>query len=139
MATYKCISALVLTCFRLTKGRATLFDPKQLLWVSCILWCYFTKWFSTILLNASLLCSIFVDFSFSNHGCYLQKWNVRFIFSCVYSLIELMKIHLMLNFIEWKLGRGILKNFHALFIFWFSKNMIVILFFNFISWNQTWQ
>ena len=25
------------------------FDPKQLLRVSCILWCYLTKWYSTIL------------------------------------------------------------------------------------------
>ena len=33
------------------------FDPKQLLRVSCILWCYFTKWYSTILQNASLWCS----------------------------------------------------------------------------------
>ena len=41
------ISVLVLTCFWLRKGRATFFDPKQLLRVSYILWYYFTKWYST--------------------------------------------------------------------------------------------
>ena len=41
-----CISALVLNCFRLKKGRATFFDPKQLLRVSCILWCYYRKCYS---------------------------------------------------------------------------------------------
>ena len=35
------ISAPVLTYFRMKKGRATFFDPKQLLRVSCILRCYF--------------------------------------------------------------------------------------------------
>ena len=35
---YCYFSALVLTCFRLKKGRATFFDPKQLLRVSCILY-----------------------------------------------------------------------------------------------------
>ena len=34
------------------------FDPKQSLQVSCILWCYFSRWYSIIFRNASLLCSI---------------------------------------------------------------------------------
>ena len=40
-ATYICryVSALILTCFCLKKGRATFFDLKQLLPVSCICWC----------------------------------------------------------------------------------------------------
>ena len=46
-----CISALVLNCFRLTKGRATFFDPKQLLRVSCILWCYYPKCYSINLIG----------------------------------------------------------------------------------------
>ena len=47
MATVSCcyILALVLTCFLLKKGRATFFDPKQLLRVSCIWWCYFSKYY----------------------------------------------------------------------------------------------
>ena len=36
------------------------FDPKRLLRVSYILWCCFTKWYSTIPQNASFWCSIFV-------------------------------------------------------------------------------
>ena len=44
------------------------FDPKQLLRVSCILWCYFLKWYSTMLQNASLWCSIFVRFQVLNRN-----------------------------------------------------------------------
>ena len=43
------------------------FDPKQLLRVSCILWWYLSKWFSTILQNASLLCCIFVLRNYGLH------------------------------------------------------------------------
>ena len=32
--------------FRLKKGCAVFFDPKQLLWISGILLCYFSKWYS---------------------------------------------------------------------------------------------
>ena len=52
-----CISALVLNCFRLKKGRATFFDPKQLLRVSCILWCYYPKCYSII------VCAYFIHLS----------------------------------------------------------------------------
>ena len=45
------ISALVLTCFRLTKKRRVVlrfFDPKQLLRVSCVLRCCYPKCYSII-------------------------------------------------------------------------------------------
>ena len=56
------ISALVLTCVRLKKGRAAFFDSKQLLRVSCILWCYLSKWYSTILLSGHLNLQNFLQF-----------------------------------------------------------------------------
>ena len=42
------ILALVLTYFWMTKDHVTFLDLKQLLRVSCILWCYFSKWYSII-------------------------------------------------------------------------------------------
>ena len=33
---------------------------QSILWYPCILWCYFTKWYSSVLQNVSLWCSIFV-------------------------------------------------------------------------------
>ena len=36
------------------------FDSKQLLWVSCFLWCYYPKCYSIILENASLWCFIVI-------------------------------------------------------------------------------
>ena len=36
------------------------FDSKQLFWVSCILWCYFSKCYKIILQNASFWCSIVI-------------------------------------------------------------------------------
>ena len=38
-----------------------IFDPKQLLRVSCILWCFNSKCFSIILKNASLCCLIIIQ------------------------------------------------------------------------------
>ena len=37
-----------------------IYDPKQLLRVSCILWCYYSKYYSIILENASLWCFIII-------------------------------------------------------------------------------
>ena len=42
------ILTLVLTYFWMTKDHVTFLDLKQLLRVSCILWCYFSKWYSII-------------------------------------------------------------------------------------------
>ena len=53
-----CISALVLNCFHLKNGRATFFDPKQLLRVSCIFWCYYPKCYSIIIKHIKCLVSI---------------------------------------------------------------------------------
>ena len=36
------------------------FDPKQLLRISCVLWCYFSKFYQIILQSASFWCSIVV-------------------------------------------------------------------------------
>ena len=50
---------ILLENFAWRKVVLRIFDLKQLLRASCILWCYFTKWYSIILLNASLWCSFF--------------------------------------------------------------------------------
>ena len=47
----------MLNCLRLKKGRATFFDPKQLLRISCILWCYYPKCYS-IIFRASLVVTL---------------------------------------------------------------------------------
>ena len=54
------ILALMLTCFCPTN--ACIFDPKQLLRVSCILWCYYSKCYSIIqfLLIGFINCSHFL-------------------------------------------------------------------------------
>ena len=50
----------MLTCFRLTKDRATLFRPETIVAVSSIFWCYFSKCYRIITQNASFWCSIMV-------------------------------------------------------------------------------
>ena len=45
------ISVLVLTCFRLTKGRATFFRPETIVASFLHLMVLFSKWFSTILVS----------------------------------------------------------------------------------------
>ena len=47
------ILAPVLHCFRLMKGRAIIFDLKQLFRVSCILWCSYLKCHSIIIVKNS--------------------------------------------------------------------------------------
>ena len=43
-----------LTVFAWRRVVLRFFDPKQLLRISCILWCYYSKWYSIIFENASL-------------------------------------------------------------------------------------
>ena len=64
-----------------------LFYPKQLLRVSCISWCYFSKWYSIILQNVSLWCSFVVNlYSFMGHQLYIKILSCThiwmFLFSC---------------------------------------------------------
>ena len=55
-----------LTVFAWRRVVLRFFDPKQLLRVSCILWCYYPKCYSIIFENASLWCFIVtVNFSVS--------------------------------------------------------------------------
>ena len=53
------------------------FDPKQLLRVFCILWCYFSKCYSTIHQNTSLWCSFFI-LSSNLWSIYLQICIINF-------------------------------------------------------------
>ena len=51
------------------EGLLHFFDPKQLLWVFCIWWCYFKKWPSILLWSTCLWClsvaEIIIEFYFA--------------------------------------------------------------------------
>ena len=70
------------------------FNPKQLCRVSCLLWCYFLKWFSIILQNASYGAPFsyyhFCFVAFIKHNC----------FQIVYSIFP-FQYHILLKSLEY--------------------------------------
>ena len=91
-----------------------IFDPKQLLRASCILWCYYSKCYSIILENANLWCFIVISLDQSpEFSCYARKtilhgssWNgMRFFWTLPFLIPRGRKwrfsfVHLLLHFAE---------------------------------------
>ena len=85
------------------------FDPKQLLEVSSILWCYLSKWYSTILQSASLWCCIFVlhypdvisiwEYDAANHAIdhFIPLHYLQFNFSFPIWMLDHLSSQSMLN------------------------------------------
>ena len=78
------------------------FAPKQLLRVSCILWCYLSKGFSTIFQNVSLWCCIFIQ-SIITSFCFTFK-TINYFFFYGFHLFTVKSVsHVSKNWIcRWK-------------------------------------